>query len=308
MTTQGPRHVGIFLPSTGGPNEPPGDVVAAARHAENLGFESVWVVDQLVHGTPMTTLDSVMVLAAVAPVTERVKLGFGVLVAALRPTVWVGKQIASLQHLSGDRVILGIGVGEDRHPGSWGAAGVPKRERGRRTDAALAALPDLIAGRPCQGVDGVKFQLKPGATVPPILVGGVTEAALVRAVDADGWFSIPMPPAEMAALHARLGELAAARNRPTPPNTTLVMGAVTTGDPTVPDRQAVVDLIADPEDKYVFPAEYADAMVVAGPPAFIADHLAALGEVGVHRAVFNPPMGDWFRQAELLAEAAGLLS
>jgi len=112
--------IGIFLPSMSAAGQVPGDVVAAARQAEDLGFESVWVIDQLVAGTKMDFFDSTMVLAAAAAVTERVKLGFGVLVLPLRPAVWVAKQIAALQHLSGDRVILGIGIGEDRHPGSWG--------------------------------------------------------------------------------------------------------------------------------------------------------------------------------------------
>ena len=45
------------------PRQPPGDVVAAARHAEDLGFESVWVVDQLVAGTGVPVLDSAVALA-----------------------------------------------------------------------------------------------------------------------------------------------------------------------------------------------------------------------------------------------------
>src|SRR5262249_28674679 len=191
--------------------ELPGDVVAAAVLAEDLGFESVWVIDQLVAGTEMDFLDSTTVLAAVAAATERVRLGFGVMVLPLRPVVWVAKQIATLQHLSGNRVILGVGVGEDRHPGSWGAAAVRRRERGRLTDVALRVLPDLISGRVSQGPDGSEFRLTPGAAVPPIVVGGISEAALARAAGADGWFGVPLPPAEIARLRERLAELAAAK-------------------------------------------------------------------------------------------------
>lgn len=300
-------NIGIFLPSITLAGEVPGDVVAAARQSEDLGFESVWVIDQLVAGTNMAFFDSTVALTAAAAATQRVKLGFGVMVLPLRPAVWIAKQIATLQHISGDRVILGVGVGEDRHPGSWGAVGVPRRERGRRMDAALQALPDLIAGRASQGPDGAEFRLLPGATVPPIVVGGITEVALARAAAADGWFGVPLPPAEMGRLRARLAELAQVVGRPTPTITALVMAACT-DDPSVPDREAVVDAVADPTDMWGFPREAADAMVVAGPVSAIAKHLAALGEVGVDRVAVTVAGGTWSRQAELLAEAAALLN
>ena len=299
-------NIGIFLPTISPAGQVPGDIVAAARQAEELRFESVWVIDQLVAGTNMAFLDSTVALAGAAAATERVKLGFGVMVLPLRPAVWVAKQIAALQQLSGDRVILGVGVGEDRHPGSWGAAGVPRRERGRLMDAALLALPDLIAGRASQGPDGAEFRLLPGATVPPIVVGGITEVALARAAAADGWFGVPLPPVEMARLRARLAELAAARGQPTPTVTALVLAACT-DDPAVSGRHAVVDAVADPAGMWGFPHEAADAMVVAGPSTTIAEHLAALRDAGVDRVAVTVAAGTWTRQAELLAEAARML-
>ncbi|OHV06197.1 hypothetical protein BKN37_02815 [Mycobacterium talmoniae] len=284
----------------------PQDVVAAARQAEDLGFESVWVIDQLVVGSQMAFLESTTVLASVAAATERVKLGFGVMVLPLRPVVWVAKQIASLQHLSGNRVILGVGIGEDRHPGSWGAVGISRRERGRLTDTALRALPDLISGRRSQGPDGIEFRLLPGATVPPILVGGLSQPALNRAVEAGGWFGLPLPPAEIARVRGMLTELAAASGRPTPTITGFVMASIS-GDPAMPDRRAAVEAVADPAGMYGFPYEVADAMVVTGSPAEIAKELAALREAGVERVTVTL-VGNWSRQVELLAEATRMLA
>ncbi|OBI41707.1 hypothetical protein A5708_23615 [Mycobacterium colombiense] len=284
----------------------PQDVVAAARRAEDLGFESVWVTDQLVAGTEMAFLESNTVLAAVAAVTERVKLGFGVMVLPLRPVAWVAKQIASLQHLSGDRVILGVGIGEDRHPGSWGAVDVHRRERGRLTDAALRVLPDLISGRVSQGPDGAEFRLLPGATVPPILVGGISQAALNRAVAAGGWFGLPLPPAEIARVRDMLAELAVGMGRPIPAITGFVMASIA-GDPAMPDRRAAVQAVADPAGMYGFPREAADAMVMTGTPAEIAGELAALREAGTDRVAVTL-VGNWSRQAELLAEATRMLA
>ncbi|MEB4211121.1 LLM class flavin-dependent oxidoreductase [Mycobacterium sp. 94-17] len=297
--------IGVFLPTMSPTAEVPSDVVAAARQAEGLGFESVWVIDQLVAGSEMAFFESTTVLAAVAAATERIKLGFGIMVLPLRPVAWVAKQVATLQHLSDNRVILGVGIGEDRHPGSWGAVGVARRDRGRLTDAALRVLPDLISGRFASGCDGVEYQLLPGAIVPPILVGGISQAALNRAVEAGGWFGLPLPPAEIARVRDGLTELAVAAGRPAPSITGFVMAAIA-GDPAVPDRRAAVEAVADPAGMYGFPYELAVAMVMAGTPAEVAEELAALREAGAERVAVTL-VGSWSRQAELLAEANRIL-
>ncbi|HYY17357.1 MAG TPA: LLM class flavin-dependent oxidoreductase, partial [Streptosporangiaceae bacterium] len=118
--------LGVIMPSMSRRDGRPGDIPAAARHAEDLGFESAWVVDQLVAGTGVPVLDSLTSLAGAAAVTERIQLGVGVLIAPLRPVTWTAKQVATLQYLSGDRVLLGVGAGGDRHAASWDAAGVPR--------------------------------------------------------------------------------------------------------------------------------------------------------------------------------------
>lgn len=91
-------------------------------------------------------LESVVALSAAAAVTERLQLGFGVLLLGLRSEAWIAKQIASLQLLSGGRVLLGVGVG-GAPAAEWAAAGALLHERGRRTDLMLQALPDLLAGK-----------------------------------------------------------------------------------------------------------------------------------------------------------------
>ena len=58
--------VGVFLPSMSRPGELPGDIAAAARHAEELGLESVWAVDQLIAGTGTPLIDSTVALSAAA--------------------------------------------------------------------------------------------------------------------------------------------------------------------------------------------------------------------------------------------------
>lgn len=297
--------IGVLLPTMSARDGSPGDVVAAARHAEDLGFESVWVVDQLIAGTGVPVLDSLTSLAAAAAVTDRIRLGVGVLVLPLRPVAWVAKQVAALQHISGDRVLLGIGVGGDRHDRSWAAVGVPSHERGRRTDDALRLLPRLISGKPTaltEPSEEIPIQLSPSATVPPIIVGGMSDAAVRRAaVHGDGWFPLTAPE-HITAQRARLETLAAANGRATPPITTSAMVAIH-GDPSLPDHAAIIRALTDPDGMFGIPIEHAESSVVQGDSDLVAEHLSEHAAHGARRVVVSLVAGDWFRQAELLARA-----
>jgi alkanesulfonate monooxygenase SsuD/methylene tetrahydromethanopterin reductase-like flavin-dependent oxidoreductase (luciferase family) len=282
--------IGVFLPSLSDRNAPVPDPVAAAVHAESLGFESVWVVDQLIAGTGNSILDSTLVLAGAAAVTENIRLALGVLIVPLRERAWIAKQVATLQHLSRGRLVLGVGVGGDRHDRSWQAVGVRRSERGRRLDATLAVLPDLIAGRE---VDGV--QLAPGATVPPIVVGGIADAAVRRAEAHDGWFLLPMTPAGVSEAATRVSV-------PVTANQTVAI----VGDPALPSRAELIQLMIDPDGLYGIPAEVVDQFLLYGEPDEIAERLQAYGEAGAARVVVTFAAGVWQRQAELLANAADL--
>ncbi|HEX4226659.1 MAG TPA: LLM class flavin-dependent oxidoreductase [Pseudonocardiaceae bacterium] len=296
--------VGVLLPTMSA-NGSPGDVVAAARQAEDAGLDSVWVVDQLVAGTGVPVLDSLTALAAAAAVTDRVKLGVGVLILPLRPIAWVAKQVASLQHISGDRLLLGVGVGGDRHDRSWAAAGVSARERGRLTDAALDVLPALIAGQPTR-IGDAEIQLSPAATVPPIIVGGMSDAAVRRAaLHGDGWFPLGGPD-NIDEQRARLAAEVAKTGRPMPELTANAVVALP-DDPELPDRAGILQVLTDPDGMFGFPPDAAEDTLVHGDPSVVAEHLAAFAAQGVRRVVVTLPAGDWLRQAELLGKAARYL-
>ena len=207
------------------------------------------------------------------------------LILPLRNPVWIAKQVASLQHVSGGRVVLGLGVGGDRHDRSWSAVGVPRQERGRRLDAALDVLPDLIAGK---DVDGV--QLAPAVDVPPILVGGMSDAAKRRAEAHDGWFLLPFGPDQVAALDT------------TAPLTASTQLAIT-GDPSLPDHDELVRRLTDPDGIYGMPAEAVPDFLVVDDVEAVAARLRAYRDAGAERVVATLVAGDWYRQAELLAEA-----
>ncbi|OZF02514.1 hypothetical protein CH300_16880 [Rhodococcus sp. 15-1154-1] len=182
-----------------------------AQLAELCGMDSVWVGDHTVlvenatssypfsaDGKFLTHADDdwfdwLVTLAYLAGVTRTVKLGVSVAITAHRHPVVLGKQIASLDRLSGGRCVLGVGTGWLAE--EFAALGVPFSRRGARTDATLDVLKQVWSGRPVAGTYG-PFELMPETrTFPtpvdgrvPILIGGDSAAAMRRiARSADGW-------------------------------------------------------------------------------------------------------------------------
>jgi alkanesulfonate monooxygenase SsuD/methylene tetrahydromethanopterin reductase-like flavin-dependent oxidoreductase (luciferase family) len=223
--------IGVMLPtSTPDPSRPIlGEVGASARFAEDHGLDSIWATDHLIASAPM--LDSTVVLAVAAAVTERITIGFGVMLLALRPVAWAAKQISALQHVSGDRLILGVGTGNPAHGDlGWRAAGVSFQDRGSRTDLALRVLPALVTGQPAVLDDGLAVTLAPGSAMPAVLIAGNGTKARRRAAEfGDGWACIGLSPTDVAEAEAELTSLAAEHGRAAPPAT--VVGPTVDPDP-----------------------------------------------------------------------------
>lgn len=276
------------------------DLGTYARHVEKLGLDSVWMPD-LINGNGTPSLESIVALATVAAVTDRVQLGFGVLILALRPVAWLAAQIATLQYVSRNRVILGIGSGGFPDTPFWQAVGVPGGERGRRTDAALAILPHLIAGKPTRLENEPEqpvVTLAPAAPVPPILIGGNSDVAIRRAVThGDGWFPSLITPAALARRAAKLRELAAERGRATPSIT--VGGHAVLGH----NKSAHEALLRSLVDLHGMPSEEVAMIPVTGTPEQVAERFAAYAEAGAERLVLALDGEEWMRQCELIAQA-----
>ena len=275
--------------------------ITMARHLEDLGYDAVSMADFIVgDGTP--SFDATLVLAGAATVTKRVGLEFGVLSLPLRPVAWVATQIQTLQHLSGNRVVLGVGIGG--FPGSpfWRAVGAPLRERGRWTDVALQALPGLIRGEPTKLGDE-EITLAPAAAAPPILIGGNSEAAMRRAVlHGDGWVPSLISPAALARKVLRLREIAHELDRAVP---SVSVG----GHAILVDNPAAVESFTRVlVDLHGIPPEEAAAVPVTGSLAQVTERLHAYSEAGADTVGLGLDGGDWIRQAETLAEARRRLS
>jgi len=297
--------IGVFLPTVGrGPDGQLGDIAACARHAEEHGIDSVWAGDQIVLGSGAPMLDAMVALTTAAAVTRRPRIGFGVLILPLRPVAAVAKQIATLQRLSGGRLVLGVGSGGTPHGvSSWQAVGVPQAERGRLTDDCLAVLPGLVRGTPTRlrHLPGTPMvRLSPGADMPPVLIGGAGRVAIRRTLQyGDGWFPSMTTPEAVAGVAAILRQGAAERGRPVPSITTWVLASLGTQ---APNRTAVVASLAS---GYNLPVDRAAEIPITGGPAEAAERLAAHAAAGADEVVVSFAGGDWFRQVELFAELSG---
>lgn len=277
-------------------------IATFARYVEDVGLDGIFVGDHLAPSTPQP--DSTLVLAVAAAATERVAIGFGVMVLALRGPVWAAKQVATLQALADDRLILGVGAGGEMHGVSaWDAVGVPYAERGLRTDAALRVLPGLVTGATTTLANGAQLQLSPGASMPPLWIGGMSQVALRRAAAfGDAWFPSMLLAAQLPAARDRLLALAEQAGRPEP---AVVLGGAAILGPARPGvRDSFVRALID---GYGVPAERAEHVPVTGDVPQAADRLAEYADAGVDHLVIGLVGDDWQTTCELLAQArAGL--
>ncbi len=190
----------------------PGPAVELVQAAEAAGFESAWTVEHTVipHGyqsaypyTPNGRLpggegdfvlpDPQIWMAWVAARTSRIKLATGILILPQHNPVICAKQVATLDSMSGGRVLLGIGVGWLKE--EFEALGVPFAERGARTEEYMHALRALwtmdkpsFQGRFVSFKDAY-MRPKPANGTVPIIIGGHSKAAARRAGRmADGFF------------------------------------------------------------------------------------------------------------------------
>lgn len=184
----------------------PETAIQVAQLAEEAGFESLWAGEHVVLPDPQTPpspmaprdriLDPVIALTYLAAHTSRVRLGTGIIILPQRNPLVLAKELASLDALSGGRLICGIGVGY-LEP-EFRALGIPFADRGARTDDYLAAM-RAIWTQPNPAYHGrfVSFegvQAHPQRDIP-VVIGGESPPAYRRAVErATGWYGFNLDP------------------------------------------------------------------------------------------------------------------
>jgi len=220
-TQQAPNidRFGVFLPSFvwsgDGPDRAQG-IIDFAREVENLGFDSIFITDHLLAAKQfysVSFLEPLTALSLVAGVTNRVKLGTSVMVMPIREPVLLAKQLATMQFLSNNRIVLGAGIGW--YPPEYAATGVKKSERGPRTDEILDIIVPLLEGETVT-YDGKFYSIEdvliePRSTQrPDVWIGGgsqladagspdlprIVEPVKRRILAAEGWVPRPTCPPE----------------------------------------------------------------------------------------------------------------
>ncbi len=167
---------------------------------EKSDIDSLWFSERL--SSPLPVLEPMTTMATVAARTRRLKFGPSVLITPFRAPVLMARELAMIDYLSGGRMLPAVGIGVEQER-EFKAAGVPFRERGRRTDEAIGIM------RRCWAEDEVTFagefwQLDRVTVLPkpvqqpfPVWIGGNSEAAMRRAGRlGDGWipsFIAPEP-------------------------------------------------------------------------------------------------------------------
>lgn len=174
-----------------------GDLIDYGVRMEELGFESIWAWDHILLGVePSFPIhESLMILSAVAARTCRIKVGTGILVLPMRNPVLAAKQLATLDHISRGRLIVGAAVGWNKR--EFDAMGVDFHKRGRIMEASLEIIqrlwtePKVDGSYPPHNMRGSTLYPKPVQLPrPPILMGGYVDAVLKRAATmGDGWIT-----------------------------------------------------------------------------------------------------------------------
>jgi probable F420-dependent oxidoreductase len=208
----------------------------AVAAAEQVGFDSVWVLDRLLApdvprsaypGTPdgalpdgmATMLDPLGVLTYAAAITDRVRLGTSVLVAPWYRPVALARMLTTIDQLSNGRLVVGLGVGWSVD--EYEAAGVPMSARGALLDETLDVLDAMWGDEPAR-YEGATLRItrcdvrpKPVQRPrPPVLLAAYTPAGLDRvARRADGWNPAGLPIELLAPMWAQLRDAAASYGR-----------------------------------------------------------------------------------------------
>lgn len=287
------------------------DLADFARTAESVGFDSVQVGDHIQWHAPI--LEATTLLATFAAATTRARLASDVIILPLRDPVLIAKTVASLDVLSGGRMIFGVGVGGD-HPAEYAAMRVPFGERGTRANESLEIVRGLLANERFSytgrhyAIADVAIAPRPIQSSVPIWVGGTSDAALRRAARyGNGWIGAFASERKFARLAETLRGFLAEEGRASDPFTVGNFLFVNVNPDAARARAAGAE--------YIRSVYHLDGDVIverfgaAGPVAAVAERVRAQIDAGADYVVVSPVCGyrDWPRQLEAWGEVIAMV-
>jgi probable F420-dependent oxidoreductase len=286
--------IGLFAINYGTCGDPT-LAVQVAQAAEAAGFESVWTGEHIVLPQPMLSsfplapetpmLDTVVALTWIAAHTKRLRIASGIIVLPQRNPLLLAKELASVDVVSGGRLIIGLGAGW-LEP-EFKALGVPMEGRGERMEDTLRAMRALWTmeqpehhGTSASFSHVTAYPRPVQRPMPPVVVGGESRAALRRAVTiGNGWYGFGL---------------------------------------TVEDTKRHIESLRQLRDQHARPAELGDLEITVTPVGpFDRRTVDAYAAAGVHRLVVLPkheatqaerhnrvPLGDILRSIETVSQIA----
>lgn len=263
----------------------PHEIVAA----EAAGASALWACDHLLWHGPV--LECLTTLAVAATTAREAVIGSAVLQLPLRSTAAVARAAASLQSLSGGRLVLGVGAGI--HEGEYAAAGGEFARRGSDLDRAVVELRELWA------TTDPSYAMLPCPGRIPIWVGGSSDAARRRAARlGDGWIPMFLSGDRLRVAYERLAQESLAAGRDPGAVSRALLVFVSVDRDRAAARARGLEWVAT---LYGLPPAKFERHIVAGEPGEVADGLAALTGAGADHLCLFVADDHPARQLELLA-------
>ena len=295
-----------------------------AQRAESYGFDSVWVRDHLVfephgiEGNDNTHIEGLLLLSAIAAVTQRIFLGTAMAICHRHP-VYLAQLFAGLSAISHGRVIMGIGLGGFPH--EFAAAGYPTalEDRARLVRSNVQICRSLWAGETVSFEDKY-FQFADVALKPcpvrriPIWYGGGTPAACRRAVEyCDGWMPARTTLATFEKLIGYLRKLCRHANKPMISAAVMPFTSVDKDRATALSKISIESLLGEankfptwvkPPSGVFSRLDDIRGLILAGTPADIVRETRAYEAAGADHIVYDLRFryADWHEQVDLLGQ------
>ena len=262
------------------------ELVEAVTEIEDLGFDSIWVTDHVVIPEGVREaqfiyrehmLEAFTVFSYLAAVSKRARLGSSIIVLAYRNPIVMAKMLASIDVLSGGRVIFGAAAGYME--GEFDALGARFEERGDVSDEYLRVIREIwthdrtsFSGR-YFNFDGIYTSPRPVQQPgPPIWIGGRSKRAMRRAVElGDGWHPIGLSAEQMKEGRAYMAGLCERRGIARVPAMSL-------------RANLLVDGVSEPAGPH---AGRAGNTPFRGDPSRIRGRVAEFEEAGVEHIVLD---------------------
>ena len=279
--------IGIGLGVAGFPFSGPRAFLSWIDLCEERGIDSVWLSERIVSRAP--ALELMTTFGMIAGRTERLKFGMNAIVVPLRDPLILAKECASLDYLSGGRLLPVFGVGGETNP-EFRATGRNPKGRGAQSDEILDIMSALWGGEPVT-YEGKYYQYREAVISPkpvqsplPLWIGGSSEAAIRRTARiGTGWLAGLQSPSQVAPVVAAIRQKSAEAGRPLDDDHYGAGFAFRFGsvdEPVVQRQAAALSRLPEAPDPFTYMA--------AGDASAIASRLREYIEAGISKFVLRP--------------------